>query len=1023
MSWEGRVFLLGAVRATHDGREAALAGAQPRLLLAYTVLQRGRVVPNDELAEVLWGGRSARHWEGALRGVVAKVRAFLSRLGPGAPTLDTVGRGYRFAVDDVSTIDVWQAERCLARAEEALALGDGASAARAAAEAARLLAAPLLVGVDADWLAPWRTCFDEDRRRAHRIESSGYLALGRHDDAIASAAAAVAEDAYDEESRRGLMAAYRAAGNRAAALRVYGDCRRRLADDLGVAPDARTEAMYVELLSDEPLAAGQPDPTVRGRASAPLSATLADHPFVGRVEALQEIDASWRSARRGRAQIVLLHGEAGVGKTRLLLEAASRAGADHVLYGRSGAEQVVPFEPFAEALGPHLDGELVEALDRHRRALAALVPGLAPEAPGDEDVDDVVDEPRVLDAVRAVIDHLATAPTILAFDDLHWADGATLRLLRRLVETVDAGALLLVCTYRDDVEPTAELAATVGAIRARDGCRVIEVDGLEPDEVTELLRATDVADADGLGPLWCDRTGGNGFYLTQVLLASVESRRFDPHAVPDTVHELVRHRVATLSSGARDVLGVAAVIGSAFPSALLTRVVREIGLPHEAVAELIERHLLIEAGDAGVGFAHAIVRDAVYEQVSPRRRRRIHQRVSEAIGALWPGDPEWAATLARHHLMADDPSRVAELVDALLAAAAHASGRHAFDHAAELSQLALVHLARLSPDEPRRAATLVALGAALHRAGDLGAAQEALETALELARASGDARVGADAVLELVARGWRGAEIGMADDDRAALLEEAAGRLRAASDPDHPDDQRRLVTLLVEQTRALMLSADGARRRQVASQAVAVAATGRRASLLAEATEAHRLVLTRPDGAAARLALTDSLVGERAGELTALQLARLRMWRLTDCVELGDRRGLDRELWALTEVVARLRHPNWDWVVASWNALLTFLGGEPDQADVEARVAIEQASGVDHLGRMLAYGSQMIGFRLQQGRGAEVVDLVRVALASSPDMVAMRCVLALALAQADALTASGPSGEAGRLVMALAADD
>ena len=977
MSREGRVFLLGAVRASHEGHEVVLAGAQPRLLLAYTVLQRGRVVPDHELAEVLWGSHPARHWEGALRGVVAKVRAFLRHLEPGGPALERVGPGYRFTGVDRSAIDVWRAEQTLVRAGAALARGDGAQATRAASEAVSLLAAPLLAGVDAEWLAPWRTSLDDERRRARRIESAGHLLRGRFEDAVASAGAAVAEDVYDEASQRALMTAHRAAGNRAAALRVYADFRRRLGEDLGVTPDALTEALYVELLSSEP----RSGPNV----STQTMATLADHPFVGRLDALEQIAASWAAAREGRPQVVLLHGEAGVGKTRLLLEAARRAGADQVLYGRSGAEQVVPFEPFAEMLD-----------------------GLGEAGPD-----------GMLGAVQAAVDELAARPTILAFDDLHWADGATLRLLRELVATLDSGSLLIVGTYRDDVEPSAELRTTIEILRRREGSREIAIEGLEPADVTELLHAVDVADADGLGPLWCDRTGGNGFYLTQVLLARAESRRFDPHSVPDTVHELVRHRVATLSPGARDVLGAAAVIGSAFPSALLDLVVRKLEMS-TGVDELVERHLLIEGGEAGIGFAHAIVRDAVYEQVSTRRRRRIHHVVAEAIDELWPGDPEWAAALARHLLLAEDPSEAAALVDALLAAAAHAARRHSFDHAAELYQLAVVHLARLSPDEPRRAETFVALGASLHRAGDLDAAKAALGTALQLTRASGDARVNADAVLELVARGWRGAEIELADEDRAARLADAVDRLRAVADPEDPADQQRLVTLLVEQTRALMLSDDAARRRHVAGEALAAARLSLRADLLAEATDAQRLVLTRPDEAASRLALTDPLVGAQAGRVGPVQMARLRMGRLTDCLELGDRPGFDRELWALSDVTGRLHHANWDWVVASWRALVTFLDGDADQADADALAAIDAADGPDHLARMLAYGSQLIGFRLQQRRGPEIVHLLRFSVASSPEMTAMRCVLAHALAQVDDRAATD---EAAELVAALTDDD
>jgi len=275
-----------------------------------------------------------------------------------------------------------------------------------------------------------------------------------------------------------------------------------------------------------------------------------------------------------------------------------------------------------------------------------------------------------------------------------------------------------------------------------------------------------------------------------------------------------------------------------------------------------------------------------------------------------------------------------------------------------------------------------------------------------------------------VARGWRGAEIDLPDEDRAARLDDAVRRLEvvlAIEDPRRQDplDQQRLVTLLVEQARTLMLSTTAVRRRQVAGRALAEARASGRADLLAMATSAQRMVLTRPDDAAARLALTDGLVGEQAGRLSPAQTARLRMWRLTDCLELGDRAGFDRELWALAEVAGHLRHANWDWVVASWRALATFLDGDAEQADADALAAIEQANGTDHLARMLAYGTQLIGFRLQQRRGLEIVPLLRFSVASSPEMTAMRCVLAQALAQVGDPSATD---EAAELVASLVAD-
>ena len=652
MSRKGRIFLLGGVRAARGSEVVALAGTQPRLLLAYTVLQRGRAVPNDELAGVLWADGPARHWEGALRGVVAKVRSFLAGMGEDAPTLDTVAQGYRFVCGDPTIVDVWWAETTMAHAEEALALGCFADAAAAAHRALDLLSGPLLSGVDAEWITPWRGRLDRDRRRAGRLASAAHVALGQFDEAIAAASGAVADDELDEASQRALMVAFQASGNRAAALRSYGRCRRLLAEELGLAPDVETEALYVGLLA--------PD----GGSGPPSADHVPVAAFVGRGEQLAALGAAWEEASLGRGQVVLLHGESGVGKTRLVLEAARRAGPEHVLYGRSSMEQVVPFEPFAEALGHHLaavgEDELAELVDPYGDDLAGLAPEIAGwdrcGAPVEPAVGRAVDHrPRVFEAVSTVIGRIATAPTILVLDDLHWADGATLLLLRRLLPGLARARLLVIATYRDDLVASAELGETLGELTRRDGCRMLALGGLDEAAVLELLRASDVPDAEAHTPLWRERTGGNGFYLTQVLMAWAESTCVDHRHVPDTVNELVRHRVATLSAPARDVLAAAAVVGTTVAREILDRAVTLGAGEPAAVGELVDRNLLRADASGELAFTHGIVRDAVYDQLPRSRRRRLHLRVAQAIAELHPDDPERGAARAWHHLVADDP--------------------------------------------------------------------------------------------------------------------------------------------------------------------------------------------------------------------------------------------------------------------------------------------------------------------------------------------------------------------------------
>ena len=999
-----RLYLAGAVRGEVGGSVTSLAGAQPRALLVYLALQRGRPVPADELAEVLWPAGRAPHWEGALRGVVAKVRSFLAAAlppdagatGAGGPVIGNAGRTYRFECPGHVVVDVWRAAAAVAEAEQVLDTRP-ADAVRAAAEAIELLGPGLLPGVDAGWLDPWRAGLANDLRRAQRVASAAHRARGEHDDALAWAVEAVAADRFDEESLRSLMAAHFAAGNRGAALRAYGEGRRVLADELGASPSAATEALHLELLS-----AGEAASTALPRDRHVLP-TLADRHFVGRDDELAVLGSAWELARAGARQVVLMHGEAGVGKSRLALEAVRRLEPVHVLYGRSSAEQIVPFEPFAEAIERHLskvdDAELVDLVGPHGRELGALVPpvaaryGLVPPDPHAGDPEGGDGRPRTFEAVRSILTRIATEPTILVLDDLHWADPSTLLLCRHLLRTLDGTRLLAVVTYRDDQGPVPDFAAAVTELHRLEGFQAVRIPGLGTGPVAELLRVHGVPSAEQLGPILHHQTGGNCFYLTQVLAATAENPdTFDPLAIPGTVTELVRQRLATLTPEARRVLATAAVLGAALSPELLERAIALDGTAVEGLDELLDRALLFESDDGDLNFAHAIVRDAVVSGLPRSRRRRLHLLAARSIEESRSHEPGWEAAAAHHHIAADDPADAVAALDAVVRAAGHALRSLAYDQAADLYGWASSAIGRYALDDPRAAGIHVGLGAARRRAGDFAAARDALHAALELARAPGQETVFADAALELVARGGRGVDVDLSDTARAALLEEAIGRLGDR-------EPALLVSLLSELALALLLTDEGARRREAAERAVRIAEDSGQTELLARAVLADRLLMTRPDRAPERLMRTERFVGLPRPEIGAEQLVRMHMWRITDCFELGDRAGVDRELMALVDVAAEIGQPYWVWLASTWQALCTFVDGDPATAEELAAAALERVADLGHPETTLAYGIQLVGFRLQQDRGSEVVDLLEGVVATTPQVPAVRCGLAFALAQ------------------------
>lgn len=628
-SGAGELCLLGPVRRPGLDGDAILGGRQPRLLLVYLVLAGGRPVPDDELAEVLWVSGRSVHWAGALRGVVAKVRAFLS----GADcAIANVGRTYRFEPAG-ATIDVHRAEQLVLEADRSLASDDPATVRDCAEVAAALLRPGLLPGEDAPWLEPWRSHLGSQLRRALRVSSTALVALGAVDDGVDRAREAVALDPLDERSHRTLMAAHLAAGSRASALRAYEQCRRVLGEELGVAPSDTTEACYLDVLGvDGGPPRPPPTPIDDGGVVAPAP---GGSPFVGRQFELARLASAWEAARRGERQVVLLHGGAGVGKTFLALGAVRRFAPDTVLYGRSSAEPLVPLEPFAEALGRHLadvGGAGPVGLAEAAVALADALPPVAARlgrAPGGRSMRGV-DVTAVVEPARSVLALVATSPTILVIDDLHLADDDTLLLARHLLHALDGARLLVIVTYCDDGGHTRRLSQTITELHRAPGCQAVRVGGLDVDAVTDLLRLAGVAAAEAVAPTVAARTGGNGVYLSQMLAAARDAPgAFDPAAVPESVTELVGHRVALLTPTARLLLQAATVLGtSVAPASLATAG----GLPElvhlDALDELVARGFLREADDGALAFVHELVRDAVLDRLVGDRRRFLERQVA-----------------------------------------------------------------------------------------------------------------------------------------------------------------------------------------------------------------------------------------------------------------------------------------------------------------------------------------------------------------------------------------------------------
>ena len=382
-----------------------------------------------------------------------------------------------------------------------------------------------------------------------------------------------------------------------------------------------------------------------------------------------------------------------------------------MLYGRCEEEPTIPYQPFVEALEPVADS-------------AALVGGLTQAGgarPGAPAADPEGERARMFDAVAESFERIARLrPVVLVLDDLHWADRATLLLLRRLATRPHRSSLLLLCSARDTELPTAHpLIAALAQIRRDRPVLRLALQGLDDAAVATLVEGLtgmrpDRAAVRGLS----ERTGGNPFFVCELTQHAVEAAGSVP--VPEGVLDVVAARVGRLQSQTQRLLELAAVAGSEFDAELLragSGEREEVVL--DAIDEALRAGLLRELPDGRqLAFVHALVREALIGRLSSARRAHAHRCVAVVLAERAQRAPErWLAALA-HHALAGASDDAEPALAYALDAARHAVERLAWEDAIDLLARAEALASGAAAPPERRAEVLVALGEALLRAGE-----------------------------------------------------------------------------------------------------------------------------------------------------------------------------------------------------------------------------------------------------------------------------------------------------------------
>jgi DNA-binding SARP family transcriptional activator/predicted ATPase len=627
------IELLGGFRILRGGQVVSGVGTtRLQSLVAYLVLHAGTPIGRQQLAFLFWPDSHEAQARTNLRQLLHNLRAAL-------PALDL------YLHSDQQTL-CWRPDASTADAtlfEQALDRGDHE-------EAARLYRGDLLPGVYDDWLDAERERFKLayetalDRLTAAAEQRRDFAA------AIRYAEIRLSRDTLREAGYQTLIRLLARSGDRSGALRAYQQCADVLRRELDVEPGPATRRARDLALDDR---TAIPEPAA---AAAPAPAPQREIPLIGRAREWQQLHDLWRRAAAGRPTLVVLTGEPGIGKSRLLeelLDLAAREGVSTARTACYAGDRALAYTAAADWLrSPLVRPKWQELPAVQRSQLARVLPEILAEQP------DVAPPPPFTEAwqKRHFFEAMARAvlaphpPLLLAIDDLHWCDPETLEWLQFLLRLDPAAPLLCAATARtEELDPLRTLLRS-------EFVTEIPLDPLDSDATTRLAselatRRIDDADAEAL----YRQTRGNPLFVVETVRAGMPAGG----AATPKVHAVISARLATLAGAARDLAGVAAVIGRPFSTELIAGIAGLAEDPAvQSLDELWQHRVLLLDNQGLYDFSHGCLRDVAYDLVGPARRRQLHRRVAEALETSDPSEADaLSSQIAAHYERAILPAR------------------------------------------------------------------------------------------------------------------------------------------------------------------------------------------------------------------------------------------------------------------------------------------------------------------------------------------------------------------------------
>lgn len=774
-----RVQLLGGLALSWDERPLPpISGTAARSLFAYLVMHRDRPHTRDLLAGTFWPDLSDASARRRLTQALWQIRR---ALGP-QPVLWAEGNTIQIEPGLPLWLDVEEFERQATGG----GTGDAAPGTSRLRLAADLYRGELLAGFYDEW-----ALMERERLRDLFLAVLERLVevckqRSEYEHALLHARRLAVEDPWREEAHREVMRLCHLLGRDAEALKQFEVCRQALEEELGAEPSGETAALAQEISrqgsQEEAPYLPQPAPGLF-QSTAP-AAGGRPMGLVGREEERAALVSHLEAASGGLGGVVLIEGEAGVGKTRLLQEAARDAEWRdvQVLWGHCReAGGVAPFAPWVEALEGAISPLRAEQWSRlvdhiWLQVLRPLLPGLAAALPGLTAPPRVEPEREQERLVNALVQLLAAwsqaAPLMLVLEDLHWADEDSLAMLAAMGQRLRGQRVLIAGSYRGDEARSRpavwQQLQALPQVGLRQRLALTPLDARATDELVQRSLGMRLP-----APLFASRlhreTGGNPLFVLEVLRALYDdellfqneqgewstpwdetTEDYGEMAVPAAVERVIAHRLALLKPDERAALETAAVLGDRFDFHLLHETSGQ-GTARliAAVDNLARRQLLVEL-PAAYEFGHDEIRRITYRSIGAEERKAIHRRAADALEARPPGPRPGQAAVAYHLAQGEVWDRA---VDAYAAAGREAAAVYAAESALQAYGQAAAILEEHQPfpiDQGigRHLDLLAARCPLLHQRGEREACRADVEAMLSLAGSVSDPERQVEALLQ-----------------------------------------------------------------------------------------------------------------------------------------------------------------------------------------------------------------------------------------------------------------------------------